>query len=316
MNIQIGISSCLLGENVRFNGGHKHSHFCTDVLGQYFRFIPVCPEVGIGMGIPRPPIRLIASSAGPQAVGVVDATQNFTTQLTTYARQKSQELQGISGYILMQKSPSCGYDRVKLYRDNGYPADESAQGIYAAEFARLNPLLPMEEAGRLNDAMLRENFITRVFAYADWQNLLQQGLNKKSFLDFHVRYKYLMMAHHVATYQQLGPLVADLKSRPLEEIATQYFQLFMQGLSHLATRKKHSNVLYHLQGYLKEKISPRQKQELNQHIEQYRKGLTPLVVPLTLLKSHLNEYPDTSVYVLGQKYLDPHPYELGLRNAV
>lgn len=316
MNIQIGISSCLLGENVRFNGGHKHSHFCSDVLGQYFQFIPVCPEVGIGMGIPRPPIRLIASSAGPQAVGVSDPSQNFTAPLTAYAQQKSRELQGICGYIFMQKSPSCGYDRVKLYRDNGYPADEATQGIYAAEFARLNPLLPMEEAGRLNDAMLRENFITRVFAYADWQNLLHAGLNKKRFLEFHVRYKYLMMAHHVATYQQLGPLVADLKSRALEDIATQYFQLFMQGLSHLATRKKHSNVLYHLQGYLKEKISPRQKQELNLHIEQYRKGLTPLVVPLTLLKSHLNEYPDTSAYVLGQKYLDPHPYELGLRNAV
>jgi uncharacterized protein YbgA (DUF1722 family)/uncharacterized protein YbbK (DUF523 family) len=316
MDIQIGISSCLLGESVRFNGGHKHSHFCTDVLGQYFQFIPVCPEVGIGMGIPRPPIRLIASSAGPQAVGVSDPTQNFTTQLTAYAQQKSGELQGISGYILMQKSPSCGYERVKLYRDNGYPADEGAQGIYAAEFARLNPLLPIEEAGRLNDAMLRENFITRVFAYADWQNILQQGLDKKTFLDFHVRYKYLMMAHHVATYQKLGPLVANLKARPLEEIAEEYFSIFMQGLQHLATRKKHSNVLYHLQGYLKEKLNARQKQELNQHIEQYRKGLTPLVVPLTLLKSHLNEYADTTSYVLGQKYLDPHPYELGLRNAI
>lgn len=316
MDIQIGISSCLLGESVRFNGGHKHSHFCTDVLGQYFQFIPVCPEVGIGMGIPRPPIRLIASSAGPQAVGVSDPTQNFTAPLTAYAQQKSAELQGISGYILMQKSPSCGYERVKLYRDNGYPADEGAQGIYAAEFARLNPLLPIEEAGRLNDAMLRENFITRVFAYADWHSMLQQGLDKKTFLDFHVRYKYLMMAHHVATYQKLGPLVANLKTRPLQEIAEEYFSIFMQGLQHLATRKKHSNVLYHLQGYLKEKLNARQKQELNQHIEQYRKGLTPLVVPLTLLKSHLNEYADTTSYVLGQKYLDPHPYELGLRNAI
>ncbi|MCP5326079.1 MAG: DUF1722 domain-containing protein [Oceanospirillaceae bacterium] len=316
MDIQIAISSCLLGESVRFNGGHKHSHFCTDVLGQYFSFKPVCPEVGIGMGIPRPPIRLIASSAGPQAVGVEDPTQNFTAPLTEYARQKSAELAGISGYILMQKSPSCGYERVKLYRDNGYPADEAAMGIYAAEFARLNPLLPMEEAGRLNDAMLRENFITRVFAYADWQALQQTGLTKKTFLDFHVRYKYLMMAHHVATYQQLGQMVADLKSRPLADIAADYFVVFMQGLKHLATRKKHSNVLYHLQGYLKEKINARQKQELNQHIEQYRKGLTPLVVPLTLLKSHLHEYPDTSAYVLGQKYLDPHPYELGLRNAI
>lgn len=316
MDIQIGISSCLLGESVRFNGGHKHSHFCTDVLGQYFQFIPVCPEVGIGMGIPRPPIRLIASSAGPQAVGVSDPTQNFTAPLTAYAQQKSAELQGISGYILMQKSPSCGYERVKLYRDNGYPADEGAQGIYAAEFARLNPLLPIEEAGRLNDAMLRENFITRVFAYADWHSMLQQGLDKKTFLDFHVRYKYLMMAHHVATYQKLGPLVANLKTRPLREIAEEYFSIFMQGLQHLATRKKHSNVLYHLQGYLKEKLNARQKQELNQHIEQYRKGLTPLVVPLTLLKSHLNEYADTTSYVLGQKYLDPHPYELGLRNAI
>jgi len=319
MTIHVAISSCLLGEKVRYNGGHKRSHYIDNVLSRYFNFVPICPEVGIGMGTPRKAIRLITTSGnnqeGIEAVETGDNSVRYTQQLTDYARAQAQQIKDVSGYIFMQKSPSCGYTRVKLYHENGNPL-EVTQGIYAAEIERLLPLIPKEEAGRLTDPMLRENFITRVMAYHDWQENVAADLNKKSLMAFHTRHKYLLMAHHIPSYQSLGRLMSDLKGRDLEDIAKDYIEGFMAALKHIANRKKNSNVMQHLQGYVKKHLTSEERQEMRNVIDQYRTGIVPLVAPLTLLNHHINKHTQDDGYLLKQSYLNPHPFELGLRNAV
>ncbi|MGR6871141.1 YbgA family protein [Pseudomonas sp. HK3] len=319
MSIKVGISACLLGEKVRYNGGHKRSRYLEDVLSKYFDYTPICPEVGIGMGVPRKAIRLITTSgnneSGIEAVLSDDNNVRFTQQLKDYAKQQAEQLKDATGYIFMQKSPTCGYTRVKLYHENGNPLEVS-QGIYAAELDRLLPLIPKEEAGRLSDAMIRENFITRVMAFHDWQQNVQSALCPKALLDFHVRYKYVLMAHHIKSYQSLGQSLSNLKSKPLEDIANDYIAQFMEALKHIANRKKNTNVLQHLQGYLKNDLDKDEKQEMLALVNQYRTGLVPIVVPLTLLNHHINKHTDNDNYLRKQKYLNPHPYELGLRNAI
>lgn len=319
MGIEIGISACLLGQPVRYNGSHKRSRYIQDILSQHFDYTPLCPEMGIGMGVPRKPIRLITTSgnneSGIEAVLTDDNDTRFTQQLKEYAQHQADQLGNASGYIFMQKSPSCGYTRVKLYHENGNPL-EVTQGIYAAELERLLPLMPKEEAGRLSDPMIRENFITRVMAYHDWQTQVINALSPQALIDFHVRYKYVLMAHHIKSYQSLGQLLSNLKARPLTDIAHEYITGFMQALKHMANRKKNTNVLQHLQGYLKNHLSKDEKQELQHLIDQYRTGLIPIVVPMTLLNHHINKHTNDDNYLRKQKYLNPHPYELGLRNAI
>lgn len=319
MGIKVGISACLLGQEVRYNGSHKRSRYLQDVLSKYFEYIPLCPEVGIGLGTPRKPIRLITTSgnneSGIEAALTEDHSVRFTQQLKDYAKQQANQLSDASGYVFMQKSPSCGYTRVKLYHENGNPLEVS-QGIYAAELDKLLPLMPKEEAGRLTDPMIRENFITRVMAFHDWQTNVAYDLSAKTLLDFHVRYKYLLMAHHIKSYQSLGQLLSDLKAKPLGEIAHQYITDFMTALKHIANRKKNSNVLQHLQGYLKKELSKDEKHEMHELVHQYRKGLIPIVVPLTLLNHHIKKHTNDDNYLRKQKYLTPHPFELGLRNAI
>jgi len=319
MSIKVGVSACLLGQEVRYNGSHKRSRYIQDVLSEYFDFLPLCPEMGIGMGVPRKPIRLITTSGnneeGIEAALSEDNNVRFTEALKQYAHTQAKHLTDASGYIFMQKSPSCGYTRVKLYHENGNPL-EVAQGIYAAELDKVLPLMPKEEAGRLSDPMIRENFITRVMAYHDWQNNVAYELTAKTLLDFHVRYKYLLMAHHVKSYQSLGQLLSNLKARPLGDIAHDYITQFMDALKHIANRKKNSNVLQHLQGYLKNNLSKDEKQEMHNLVHQYRTGLIPIVVPLTLLNHHINKHTNDENYLRKQMYLNPHPFELGLRNAI
>lgn len=315
--IPVGISACLMGDSVRFNGGHKRSRFCTDVLSEYFDFRSTCPEVAIGMGTPREPIRLVSENSKDdriRAVGVDTPELDVTDKLTEHAVKVSGESQALCGFIFMQKSPSCGVFGVKRYLPNGY-SEGTTSGIFAKEFARLNPLLPIEEAGRLNDAALRENFLVRVFAYRDWQLFRQQEVTAARLIDFHSRYKYLVMAHSLSYYKELGRLLANLSS-DVEAIADSYFAKLMAALAKPASRKMHTNTLMHLQGYLKELISTEDKQELAKLILEYHDGIVPLVVPLTLLKHHLNHFEDANAYARQQVYLDPHPYKLGLRNHV
>ena len=321
--IQLGISACLMGQQVRFDGGHKRSRFCTDVLSEYFNFVPLCPEVAIGMGTPRQPIRLIGHSASDSetfARGTRDDTLDVTDALRGYGQQQGQQQQQLSGYIFMQKSPSCGLFGVKRYLPNGMP-EGSSRGLYAEEFCRQQPLLPVEEAGRLNDAGLRENFLMRVFTYHDWQQFAARDYSARDLIEFHARYKYLVMAHSQPHYKSLGRLLANLNGEDLKLIGQQYITELMQALAKPASRKMHTNTLMHLQGYLKKRLNPQDKHELTDIIHQYHQGIVPLIVPLTLLRHHLNNQQSHNVskqqsYACNQVYLNPYPQKLGLRNAI
>lgn len=314
MKIKVGISSCLLGQEVRYDGTHKHFRLATDSLARYFDFVPECPEVGVGMSIPRKPIRLVGEVDKPNAVAVHDETLDYTAELTRYGKLKAQQHTDLSGYIFMKNSPSCGLFRVKVYQENGYPAATPGRGLYARAFTDAHPLLPVEESGRLCDPTLRENFVTRVFAYANWQALTKEGLTPKRLTDFHARYKYVLMAHSPLKYAELGRMLADAGNQNIDKLGERYFSALMTTLGSLASRKTHTNVLMHLQGYLKKKISAPEKAELANIIEQYRTAQLPLVVPVTLLRHHFNNHPDP--YIAQQAYLQPYPDDLSLRNAI
>lgn len=311
---KIAISACLLGAEVRFNGGHKASQLCSQALSEYFEFVPLCPEVAIGLGIPRQPIRLIGDPAQPQAVGSADSAMDVTRPLHDYAVAMAAAHTDICGYIFMQKSPSCGLERVKVYQDGGRPAELRGRGIYAQAFCAAHPDLPVEEEGRLNDPVLRENFLTRVYAYSAWQQLLGDGITRRSLTEFHARYKYQLMAHHPEQYKTLGNMLGSLGKGDPREIAPQYFSELMKALKKCATRRTHTNVLQHISGYLKQSLSREDKQEMQYLIGQYLHGIVPLVVPLTLLKHHFRQHPDP--YISRQVYLQPHPENLSLRNAI
>lgn len=311
--ITLGASACLLGMEVRYNGGHKRSSLCSQSLSAHVDFIPVCPEVGIGMSVPREPIRLTGDPKSPRAVGTQNRSRDLTDALARYALHMTHDLQGISGFIFMQQSPSCGLQRVKVYHDNGH-SSEPGQGIFAAAFCALNPDLPVEEDGRLNDPVLRENFLTRAYAFAEWQQLLKQGLTRSSLIAYHSSYKYLLMATDPAQHKILGRLLSKLDTCDLSELAPHYFSMLMASLKKCATRSTHCNTLQHLSGHLKNALSKNERQEMQNIIQQYRSGIIPLIVPITLLKHHFRNHPDP--YIKTQKYMQPHPEELGLRNAI
>lgn len=312
---RIAISACLTGHSVRYNGGHKASDLCRTQLEAHFEWVPVCPEVAIGLGIPRDPIRLVGNPEQPEVVGTRNPGMDLTGPLRTYGEQMAGELDDICGYIFMQKSPSCGLERVKVYQDNGHPAFHGGRGVYAHAFCSLRPDLPVEEEGRLHDAVLRENFISRVYAYADWQRLLAEGLSRGALVRFHARYKYLLMANNPQAYRTLGRLLGTMsRDDDPQEIGPRYFSELMQALRRCASRGTHCNVLQHLSGYFRDALTAQDKAELQTLISQYQQGVVPLVVPLTLLKHHLRKHPDP--YLMQQAYLQPHPESLGLRNAV
>ena len=311
--IRIGISSCLLGQAVRYDGGHKHNGYITESLGQLFEFVPFCPEVAIGLGVPRPPIRLVAVKHGARARGVKDASLDVTDQLTAYAEKVAPTLADVSGYILKKGSPSCGMERVKVYSDKGKPGG-SASGLYAGALMARLPELPFEEEGRLMEPQLRENFVERVFVYHRWQQLTAQRLSAKALVGFHTRHKFIVLAHDEKRYRELGRLVAAAGRSGMAELGRRYIQLLMQALKKPATRTRHANVLQHLSGFLKQNLDTADKRELLELIDTYRRGHVPLVVPLTLLRHYLRRYPEP--YLSEQYYLTPHPDELMLRNQI
>ncbi|BAN50550.1 DUF523 and DUF1722 domain-containing protein [Metapseudomonas resinovorans] len=311
---KLGISACLLGDPVRFNGGHKESRLCSRTLTEHVDFVALCPEVAIGLGIPREPIRLVGDPAAPRALGRHPQRHDHTEPLAEFGEIMAEQLADISGYIFMQKSPSCGLHRVKVYQADGHPAEGSGRGIFASAFCARRPDLPVEEDGRLSDPVLRENFLTRVYAYAQWQALCREGLSRRAIIAFHSRYKYQLMANDPVQYRALGRLLGSIGEHAPEEIGPRYFSALMAALKKCATRGTHSNVLQHLSGYLKAHLSPPEKVELQRLIEQYRCGVVPLVVPMTLLKHHFSGHPDH--YIAQQAYLQPHPEALGLRNAL
>lgn len=311
--ISVGISSCLLGQEVRFDGGHKLDTYITGTLADYFDFIPICPEVAIGLPIPRPPIRLVRQEDGIHVVGVKDPSVDVTEKLHAYGQKMARQLSGISGFILKRASPSCGMERVKVYAPDGRSIGK-ASGAFAEELMKAQPLLPVEEEGRLGDPGLRENFIMRVFVFHRWQQLLKSRPSVKKLLEFHSDNKYLVLAHNQAAYKRMGQLLANAGKENLNALTKTYIEELMGALHRPATRKQHANVLQHLLGYLKNQLDSEDKSEMVEVIEQYRKGIVPLIVPITLLKHHFRRHPNE--YIERQIYLTPHPYELMLRNTI
>lgn len=308
--IPIGISSCLLGENVRFDGGHKRDAYITGTLSEYFEFHPFCPEMAIGLGAPRPTLHLVKVENQVRCVGVKDETVDVTEQLRSYADEVKSHHADLCGYILKKDSPSCGMERVKVYANN-QPHREGV-GIYAQTMLENNPLLPVEDEGRLGDSGLRENFIQRVYVYHRWQTLLQEGLTVAKLTRFHARHKLIIMSH--GDYQPLGKLLTTAHAGNLTEVADEYILKLMALLKKVVTRGQHVNVLQHIQGYLKKELSADDKAELGEIFERYQAGDVPLIVPLTLLKHHFRKTPDP--YIEASYYMSPYPQELNLINQL
>lgn len=312
--IRIGISACLLGHKVRFDGGHKRDAFVTDVLTRFMEFIPVCPEAAIGLGVPRPPIRLMGSATRPRAVGVKNPELDVTNVLEEFAHRKSSEAADISGYIVKRGSPSCGMERVKIFHHEKAMPEKKGSGIFTRTLQKNLPLLPVEEEGRLNDPVLRENFINRVYVYRRWQHLVSAGLTPARLIAFHTDHKYLLMSHCQLTYKELGKMLANLSSGSFDDCANRYIHGLMNALKRRVNRRRHSNVLQHIAGYLKHSLDRDDKMELCDIIDAYRHAELPLVVPVTLLKHFFRRYPNS--YISRQFYLQPYPEALCLRNAV
>jgi uncharacterized protein YbgA (DUF1722 family)/uncharacterized protein YbbK (DUF523 family) len=307
--IRIGVSSCLVGDRVRYDGDHRRDAFIADSLGEVFELVPICPEVAIGMGVPRPPIHLVGDPQWPRALGVDDATLDVTAPLTAFGRRMAVELDDIAAYIFKSRSPSCGPTRVKVYGDG--KARPQGIGLYAREIMGRQPLLPVEEESRLAEPRWRDNFLERVFAYRRWRQLLASDFSAAKLVEFHSRHKLSLMAHGAVHYRALGQLAAEGKGMRPNRLAEEYGTKFMVALKHAATPKRHANVLQHLMGYLKKQIAHDDKVELLEIIEAYRTGMTPLIAVMTLLRHHFRRFPHS--YVESQFYLYPDPLELKLR---
>jgi uncharacterized protein YbgA (DUF1722 family)/uncharacterized protein YbbK (DUF523 family) len=312
--IKLGISTCLLGENVRFDGGHKLDRFLTDTLGQYVEYVPVCPEVECGLPVPRESMHLEGDLDSPRLV-TSRTKQDMTEKMVNWARRRVNELEkeGLMGFIFKSDSPSSGMERVRVYNEKGMPVKKGV-GMFAKAFMEHFPLLPVEEEGRLHDPKLRDNFIERIFALARWREVLAKGMTRGNLVDFHTRHKLLILSHNPKHYQMMGQLVAQAKAIPLKELYEKYQSVLMEALQLKTTPKKNANVLQHMMGYFKDQLSSDEKQELLEIIELYRSEYLPLIVPITLIKHYVRKYDET--YLKDQNYLNPHPIELQLRNHV
>jgi uncharacterized protein YbgA (DUF1722 family)/uncharacterized protein YbbK (DUF523 family) len=310
--IRIGISSCLLGEMVRYDGGHQLDRYLRDTLGSYFEYVPVCPEVEMGLPTPRETLRLVAGDDGPRLV-FSRSGEDITERMRNWAEKRVTELaqEQLCGFIFKAKSPSSGMERVKLYDRNGVPAKQGV-GLFARTFMEHFPLLPVEEDGRMHDPHLRENFIECVFVFKRWRDLLAGGMNAAGLVAFHTRHKLLLLSHSPELYREMGKLVAQAGKLPPDDLTEHYQQLLMKAMRLHASVRKQVNVLQHLLGYFKRQLTADEKQEVLELIEHYRHGTVPLVVPITLLNHFVRKYREP--YLAGQFYLQPHPVELQLRN--
>ncbi|MDH5649019.1 MAG: DUF523 and DUF1722 domain-containing protein [Gammaproteobacteria bacterium] len=310
--IKIGISSCLLGQRVRYDGGHKQHSYIENTLGRFFEFVPFCPEMEIGMGVPREPVRLVRDGESLRCIGVRNPELDVTEKLTACADGQRSWHETLCGYILKKDSPSCGMERVKVYR-NDQP-ERNGSGLYASGLMSNFPDLPVEEEGRLGDPLLRENFIRRVFVLYRWKLLQAQGLSISGLTRFHAQHKLIIMSHNQNAVRSLGNLLARLDQKDLETVAKKYLHELMTTLKITATRQNHTNVLQHIQGYLNKELDKQDKAELAETIDNYRKGLLPLIVPVTLLRHHFRRNPDR--YIEESFYMMPHPAELSLLNGI
>jgi uncharacterized protein YbgA (DUF1722 family)/uncharacterized protein YbbK (DUF523 family) len=313
-SIKVGISACLLGEKVRFDGGHKVSRFVEKELSPHFEFIKVCPEVGIGMPVPRPTIRLISDDERVALVETKDESKDYTQKMTDYSKAKTTHLakQDLCGYIVCAKSPTCGMERVKIYKKHS--ASKEGVGLFTKELMASMPWLPVEEDGRLNDPILKENFISRVFALSDFYESMDGAPTPGKIVAFHSRYKLTLMAHNQDAYKTLGQLVANVKQIPEDEFYVEYRNTLMEALTERASRKNNANVLMHAQGYFKKMLSSVERQQFRKVIDEYRLGTLPLLSAITMVNHYLTLYPNE--YLSSQVFLNPHPHELRLRYAL
>ncbi len=312
--IRIGISSCLLGNNVRWNGGHALDRFLAYTLGRYVEYVPVCPEVECGFGIPRDTFRLVGDPQRPRLV-VTRSGADHTERMEAWARKRVEELEkeGLCGFIFKSDSPSSGMERVKVYDDKGVPR-KIGVGVFARIFVERFPLTPVEEEGRLHDPVLRENFIERIFTCKRYCDVMEGTRQVRRLMDFHTQNKLLLMAHSPKHLKEMGSLVAHAREIPARELLERYEKLLMDAMALKPTTAKHTNVLQHIMGYFKKDLSADEKQELLEVINDYKRGLIPLIVPVTLLAHYVRKY--NEAYLKGQTYLSPHPAELMLRNHV
>lgn len=312
--IKLGISSCLLGEKVRYDGGHKLDPFLRNTLGRYVDWVPVCPEVESGLPVPRDVMHLVGDPDAPRLV-TVNKGIDHTNRMLRWAHEKLSELErmDLCGFVFKSRSPSSGMRGVKLYTPEGVLKGRSI-GIFAGAFMKQFALLPVEDEGRLQDPALRENFIERVFVFRRWQEYVREDSSLGGLVSFHTGNKLLTLAHSPKHYTMLGKLVAEAKRFRREALHGKYITTLMEGLRFIATTKKNTNVLQHMAGYLKKQLSLDEKLELQEVIENYHRGLVPLIVPLTLLQHHVRKY--NVEYLKKQYYLNPHPVELMLRNHI
>lgn len=309
--IPVGVSSCLLGNEVRFDGGHKHDRYITGTLGHYFDFVPVCPEVECGLSTPRESMRLVGDPNKPRLVTNKSGI-DITERMNSWAWKRVRELEGegLCGFIFKNRSPSSGMERVKVYDQNNVPQSVGV-GLFARAFKEHFPLLPVEEEGRLHDMVLRENFIESIFVYQRWRDTRAKR-NPGSLIAFHTDHKMLLRAHSETHYRELGRIVARLGKEDPATLYSEYQIKLMAAMQLKPTVKKHVNVLMHMMGYFKKVLSADEKQEILEVIEQFHNYVVPLIVPITLFNHYTRKYDQP--YLKSQYYLNPHPTELKLRN--
>ncbi|WP_416308274.1 YbgA family protein [Neptunicella sp. SCSIO 80796] len=307
----LGISACLTGAAVRHNGGHKQSRYCTQILSRYVDFKPICPEVAIGLSTPRPAIRLVEAGGQVKVLQTHHPEQDYAPLLNQYAQQVAPALQDLSGFIFMQKSPTCGLGSTTLYTEKGFPKS-SGNGVFAERLTQLLPNLPVTEAGRLNDSRCRENFMLQVYAYFQWQSEVLPNLSMATIQAFHHRYKLPLRAHSEVVCKQLGQLLADPNPTDLTLVAQRYIGDFMQAMKKLPNHHHYADLLMRIYKILRHDLDGSEKQQSMQIIEHYRQGIVPLIVPMTMLKFFTQKYQvrsDSAVW-------DAYPFELGLQNAI
>lgn len=312
--IKLGISTCLLGENVRYDGGHKLDRFLRDTLGQYVEYVPVCPEVECGLPIPREAMRLEGDPDSPRLV-TTHTKQDMTDRMVRWANKRVLKLEkeDLCGFIFKGHSPSSGMEKVRVYNEKGTPV-KNGVGIFARIFMDHFPLLPVEDEGRLHNPELRENFIERIFTLKRWREVSSKKENRGTLVEFHTKHKLLILSHSPKHYQMMGKLVAKAKTLPIKELYLQYQTMLMETIRLKTTPKKNANVLQHMMGYFKEQLSSDEKKELLEVIDHYRQEYIPLIVPITLIQHYAQKYDQS--YLKEQVYLNPHPSELELRNHV
>ena len=313
--IKIGVSSCLLGEKVRWNGDHKNNYYVSEILENYFEYVSICPEMEIGMGAPRETVALYGSLENKGMISKKNQT-DWASQMNNYIKNTMKSLthENLCGYIFKSKSPSCGLGRVPVYSEFGSDKVRHGSGMFAQAFIKRFPLVPIEDEGRLNDPKIRENFIVKVFSFYRLQSLFKQNFSIGALVKFHTQQKFILLAHSRKHYSSLGQLVAKSKTTGMELLKKKYSEIFMEALTYKATAKKNTDVMLHMMGFLKKLLSKEEKQNILNVIEDYRKQLLPLIVPITLIKQHVNKHKVR--YLIEQSYLNPHPKELMLRNHV